>query len=73
MVAEINCNDNTITYREMTAEEIAAQEAMRVESEAKRAEHEASIAAHETLKASAKAKLIAGQPLTEEEAATIVF
>ena len=29
--------------------------------------------ARENLKASAKAKLIAGQPLTEEEANTIVF
>ena len=35
------------------------------------AEEEAT--ARENLKASAKAKLIAGQPLTEEEADTIIF
>ena len=35
------------------------------------AEEEA--ATRENLKASAKAKLIAGQPLTEEEADTIIF
>ena len=40
-------------------------------SELPTAEEEA--AAKENLKASAKAKLIAGQPLTEKEAATIVL
>tara|TARA_R100001460_G_scaffold57298_1_gene97016 strand:- start:1597 stop:1854 length:258 start_codon:yes stop_codon:yes gene_type:complete len=37
------------------------------------AEEDAKIQAHENLKASAKAKLIAGEALTEEEANTIVL
>ena len=47
-----------------------------VDIEAKMAElptEEEKITARENLKASAKAKLIAGQPLTEEEADTIVL
>ena len=37
------------------------------------AEHEEKITKHANLKASAKAKLIAGEPLTEAEADTIVL
>ena len=37
------------------------------------AEHQAKIEEHKTLKASAKAKLMSGEALTEEEANTIVI
>ena len=58
---------------ELTEEEIAAQateEAARLQNVANRIAAQEALAA---LKASAKAKLIAGTPLTEEEAATIVL
>ena len=57
----------------MTAEEEAAWEtqiAQEIEAGKKRDEK---IKAQEDLKASAKAKLIAGEPLTEDEANTIVL
>ena len=57
----------------MTAEEEAVWEtqiAQEIEAGKKRDEK---INAQEDLKASAKAKLIAGEPLTEEEANTIVI
>ena len=62
-------------YREveMTAEEIADKEARdEVESAKFQAEKNAE-AEKETLKTSAKAKLVAGEALTEEEANTIVI
>lgn len=60
-------------YIELTPEEINEREIAGIEA-ATRAEEEAKAkAALDALKASAKAKLIAGQKLTEEEAATIVL
>jgi len=65
---------------DLTAEEISYKETMAVEDEqiaTEKAEAEtqaqANKEAKETLKASAKAKLIAGEALTEEEADTIVI
>jgi len=55
--------------RDMTADELAQLEKDKVSG----AEFDANIQAKEDLKASAKAKLIAGEPLTEEEANTIVL
>ena len=60
---EINCTTGVESIIELTDAEIAQAEAER-------------IAAAETLaalKASAKAKLVSGTPLTEEEAATLVI
>lgn len=60
-------------YIELTPEEINEREIAGIEA-ATRAEEEAKAKkALDILKASAKAKLIAGQKLTEEEAATIVL
>ena len=64
--------DNNV-LRDMTAEEIATQQADIEKDNIQLAEMEAEKEANETLKASAKAKLIAGEPLTEEEADTIVL
>ena len=52
---------------------IAAKEAEEQNAIAAKEAEEADKTAKENLKASAKAKLIAGQPLTEEEADTIVL
>ena len=73
LVAEIDCAANTLTYRPMTEEEITARENLILEVAEREAQREATIAAREVLKESAKAKLVAGEPLTEEEAATIVL
>ena len=63
---------------DMTAEEISQREAdiARHQSEATakaEAEAQADKEANDTLKASAKAKLMSGEALTEEEANTIVL
>jgi hypothetical protein len=70
---EINCETGEVTERELTADEIAANEASRVQAEANRLAAEAEAEALATVKASAKAKLIAGKPLTAEEADTLVI
>jgi hypothetical protein len=72
-IAEKNCTTGEETIREMTAEEIAAYEANIVAHETRIAELEAAREAQEALKESAKAKLVAGEPLTEEEASVLVI
>jgi len=70
---EINCETGEVTERPLTADEIAANEAAQAEAEANRLAAEVEAEALATLKASAKAKLIAGKPLTAEEADTLVI
>jgi hypothetical protein len=72
-VAEIDCSTNTISYRPMTDDEIVAREASAAEFATYQAEREAARAAKDALKESAKAKLVAGEPLTEEEASVLVI
>jgi len=72
-VLEVNCETNEVTERPFTAEEIAQNEIDTAYAIARRAEQEAAALALATLKASAKAKLVAGTPLTEEEADTLVI
>ena len=70
---EVDCSTGQVTERPLTAEEIAqmaADAAAYAEAETAR---EAEAGALAALKASAKAKLVAGTPLTEEEAATLVI
>ena len=57
----------------LTAEELAEREAMRIQAEADQIAKEAEEQRISDLKASAKAKLIAGQPLTEDEASVLFF
>ena len=57
----------------LTKAEIEERETMAVEAEAQRVTDEAAAQALTDLKTSARAKLVSGQPLTEEEAATLVF
>tara|TARA_R100000353_G_scaffold164710_1_gene125540 strand:+ start:421 stop:627 length:207 start_codon:yes stop_codon:yes gene_type:complete len=58
---------------EMTAEEIAAKEKEDAENLAEIQKEKEAFEARENLKASAKSKLVAGEPLTQEEADTIVL
>ena len=60
-------------YIELTPDEINEREIAGIEAATRAEEEAAAKAALDALKASAKAKLIAGQRLTEEEAATIVL
>ena len=58
---------------DMTAEEIAQREQDTINDTARQQAEETAKQALADLKASAKAKLIAGEPLTEDEANTIVL
>lgn len=70
---EVNCETGEQTIIELTDEEIAANEAAAAAYAEEQAALAAEAAAKAALKESAKAKLVAGQPLTEEEAATLVI
>ena len=69
----VDCATGEQTYVPLTAEEIAEREEMAAQAEADRIAREEAEAAREALKASARAKLVAGEPLTEEEAALLVL
>jgi hypothetical protein len=69
----VDCATGESTVVPLTAEEIAQREIDQASAETERLEREASAEALATLKASAKAKLIAGEPLTAEEADTLVI
>ena len=58
---------------ELTSEEITQKENEATKSEEDRIANDNAIAERQALKDSAKAKLVAGEPLTEEEADTIVL
>ena len=70
---EVNCTTGEVTERLLTAEEITQREVDAAAYAAAEAERAAAAETHTALKTSAKAKLVAGIPLTEEEAATIVL
>jgi hypothetical protein len=69
----VNCETGEQKYIPLSAEEIAENAQLALDhasAEEARLAEEARVAA---LKDSARAKLVAGQPLTEEEAATLVL
>jgi len=69
----VDCSTGVQSIVPLTAEEIAQREIDIAAAEEARAAREADEAAKAALKESAKAKLIAGQPLTAEEAAVLVI
>jgi hypothetical protein len=69
----VDCATGESTTVPLTTEEIAQRETDRLAWEAQEAERLAAEADLKALKDSAKAKLVAGQPLTEAEAATLVI
>lgn len=69
----VDCSTGEQTIVPLTAEEIAQREADAQAYLAQKAIEDAAAEALATLKASAKAKLIAGEPLTAEEADTLVI
>ena len=73
MAIEVNCATGEETVRSLTAEEIAQREADAAAFATAETERVAAAEALVALKASARAKLVAGTPLTEAEAATLVI
>jgi hypothetical protein len=69
----VDCSTGIQTEVPMTSEEVAEWNARKAQAEADAIAEEAAAKALAELKASAKAKLIAGEPLTEEEADTLVI
>lgn len=69
----VNCETGVVAEVPLTGEEIAQREADAVTAAAEQAAREAAEKAKAALKASAKAKLVASQPLTAEEADTLVL
>ena len=69
----INCETKEETIVPLTAEEVAQREADAAAFAVAEAERLAAAESLAALKASAKAKLISGQPLTAEEADTLVI
>ena len=72
-VIEANCTTGEVIERPMTTEELAQRDLDRANSIAQKAEQDAAAEALATLKSSARAKLVDGTPLTEEEAAVLVI
>ena len=69
----VDCSTGEQTIEPLTAEEISQLETDRAQAETDRAAAEAEATAKAALKESAKAKLIAGEPLTAEEASVLVI
>jgi hypothetical protein len=70
---EINCETGVESIIELTDAEVAQIEADAAAYAVAEAERTAAAEALAALKVSAKAKLVAGTPLTEAEAATLVI
>ena len=70
---EINCTTGEESVVELTDAEIAQQEVDALAAAAQQEEAAQAATALAALKASAKTKLISGQPLTAEEADTLVI
>ena len=73
MKTVVDCSTGVTTVLPFTDDEIAQHQIDMAELETKRLENEIKYQQLTDLKESAKAKLVAGEPLTEEEAATIVL
>jgi hypothetical protein len=69
----VNLETGVQQYIDLTAEELEQRELDAIAAATAEAERTAQAEALEALKASARAKLIAGTPLTEEEAAVLVI
>lgn len=70
---EINCETGVESIIELTDAEVAQMQADAAAAAERQAEEDAAKAALAALKTSARGKLVAGTPLTEAEAATLVI
>lgn len=69
----VDCATGAQTYVPLSAEEITEREVMAAQAAEEQVAREAEEARIAALKDSARAKLVAGEPLTEEEAALLVL
>lgn len=69
----VNCTTGEQEIVEIVGDELLEFKALQEQAQANRIAKEAEEARIATLKASAKAKLVAGEPLTEEEASVLVI
>jgi hypothetical protein len=69
----VDCTTGEEVVIPLTEEELLDREQIAASLISAQQEQEEATAAREALKASAKAKLVAGQPLTEEEAGVLVL
>ena len=69
----VDCATGAQTYVPLSAEEIAEREVMAAQAAEEQAAREAEEARIAELKDSARAKLVAGEPLSAEEAALLVL
>ena len=69
----VDLEKGTQEYVDLTPAEIAERDQMQAAAQEEKAQMEAEAAAKEALKISARAKLVAGEPLTDEEAAVLVI
>ena len=72
-IGTFDVSTNNLVIRDMTSEEVEKLKKEAAEEVARQAEYQAAADAFAALKTSARAKLVAGTPLTEEEAATLVI
>jgi len=68
----VNCETGVTEEIELTAEEVAVVEAAQAQAVIDQAAREAEASRLAALKTSAKAKLVAGEPLTTEEASLLI-
>jgi hypothetical protein len=71
--AVFDCATGTSEYIELTEAEVTALLAQQAEAAKSTIAREAEMARIDGIKQSAKAKLVAGEPLTEEEASFLVI
>jgi hypothetical protein len=69
----VDCATGAQTYVPLSQEEIEERELMAAQAAEEQAAREAAEAEREALKASARAKLVAGEPLSAEEASLLVL
>ena len=69
----VNCSTGKTTIVPLTAQEIAERDQAAAAYAEEKAKRDADAQALVALKESAKAKLVAGEPLTEDEAAALVI
>lgn len=69
----VDLEKGTHEYVDLTPQELAQRDQDAAAAEEERIKRESDAIALQTLKESAKAKLVAGEPLTEEEAATLII
>lgn len=68
----VDCSTGVQEEIDLTPDEIADYEATQAQAQANQLAREAEVARIEALKTSAKAKLVAGEALTTEEAALLI-